>query len=195
MAPPRKPERRQELLDGTVEFLLDHGVRGFALAALASALATSPRMLIYHFGSKADLVDQGVREARRRQRELFGAWLRPCPGTPYPTVLQRAWRSMEADQAHRYNRLFTEVAALARQPGSHFKDFGEKTVHDWLTLITEGFRRDGLDHADAEAHATLALGAMKGLILDLDATGQRSRIRKANVLLFELFERSSPTVQ
>jgi AcrR family transcriptional regulator len=186
---PRQPERRQELLDATVEFLLDHGVRGFSLGAVADAVGTSPRMLVYHFGSKAQLVDEGVGEARRRQRELFGAWLSPRPGTSYPRVLEQAWRSMERDEAQRYNRLFAEVAALARQPGSPFEGFGEHTVHDWLPLAVEGFRSDGCGAADAEARATLALAAMKGLILDLAATGQRRRVRSASRLLADVLER------
>jgi AcrR family transcriptional regulator len=186
---PRQPERRQELLDATVEFLLDHGVRGFSLGAVAEAVGTSPRMLVYHFGSKAQLIDAGVGEARRRQRELFGSWLSPRPGTSYPRVLEQAWRSLETDDAQRYNRFFAEVAALARQPGSPFEGFGEHTVYDWLPLAIEGFRSDGYDTTDAQTRATLALAAMKGLILDLAATGQRPRIRAASRLLAESLER------
>ncbi len=44
---------------------------------------------------------------------------------------------------------------------------------------------------DAEAHATLALAAMKGLILDLAATGQRHRIRRAGALLSRLLDHAS----
>lgn len=172
-----------------MEFLLDHGVRGFSLGAVAVEVGVSARMLVYHFGSKAQLIDEGVREARRRQRELFGAWLSPRSNTSYPRVLEQAWRSMETEQAQRYNRLFAEVAALARQPGSPFEGFGEHTVHDWLPRAIEGFRNDGHDTADAQARATLALAAMKGLILDLAATGQRRRIRAASRLLADILER------
>lgn len=173
-----------------VEFLLDHGVRGFSLAVAAQAVGTSPRMLVYHFGSRAALVDAAVAEARRRQRDLFTEWLAPRPGTPYAQVLAVAWRSLETPEAQRYNRLFAEVAAIAREPGSPFGEFGARTVHDWLPMVVDGFRRDG--HDDPEALATLALAAMKGLILDLGVTGDRARTRRASDALARLLAADLP---
>jgi AcrR family transcriptional regulator len=187
MAPPLQPERRRILLEGTVEFLLDHGVRGFSLTPLADSLGTSPRMLLYHFGSKDQLVDDAITAARRHQRSMFEEWLTPRAGVPYAVVLAESWRHFERPEAQRYNRLFSELAALSRQPGSRFSAFGPRTVHDWLPLAIEAFRKDGLDQRTAEDHATLALATMRGLIMDLSATGEAARIRRASAHIPALF--------
>ena len=60
MARPIDAQRRQELLDGTVDYLIGHGVAGLSLRPLADALGTSDRMLIHHFGSKQELLTQAL---------------------------------------------------------------------------------------------------------------------------------------
>jgi AcrR family transcriptional regulator len=191
MAPPRRPDVRQRLLDGTVEFLLDHGVRGFSLMSLADVLGTSPRMLLYHFASKEALIDEAIESARARQLDRLGRWLAPRDGVLYPIVLMRAWRHLEGEEMQRFNRLFSELAGLSRQPGSRFAAFGARTVHDWLPTAIDGFRRDGLDETEAEVGATLALALMRGLLMDLTATGDRKRVRRAVAQLGSLLPATS----
>jgi AcrR family transcriptional regulator len=60
------PEHRAELLEKVVDYLLKHGLVDLSLRPLAAALRTSPRMLLYFFGSKEQLFGRGVDQ-------------RPCP--------------------------------------------------------------------------------------------------------------------
>ena len=52
----RESPRATALLDGAVAYLSREGIEDFSLANLASALGTSSRMLIYHFGSRDELL-------------------------------------------------------------------------------------------------------------------------------------------
>ena len=53
--PPGSP-RRAELLDACYGYVLTHGLAGLSLRPLAAATGTSPRVLLYLFESKENLV-------------------------------------------------------------------------------------------------------------------------------------------
>ena len=63
------PERREALLAATAAYLEQHGLAGLSLRPLGAALGVSPRTLLYHFGSKEQLLaealntSQALREA------------------------------------------------------------------------------------------------------------------------------------
>jgi AcrR family transcriptional regulator len=54
-AAPGSP-RRVQLLDAAYAYTLEHGLAGVSLRPLAGATGTSPRVLLYLFGSKDELV-------------------------------------------------------------------------------------------------------------------------------------------
>ena len=52
----RTPMTRENLLPQLAAYALEHGIAGLSLRPLAAAAGTSDRMLLYHFGSKQQLV-------------------------------------------------------------------------------------------------------------------------------------------
>ena len=54
----RTPMTRENLLPLLAAYVLEHGLAGLSLRPLAAAVGTSDRMLLYHFGSKQQLVAQ-----------------------------------------------------------------------------------------------------------------------------------------
>jgi AcrR family transcriptional regulator len=60
----RGRRRRDQFLASTVDYLLSDGLDNFSLRQVAKLAGTSHRMLLYHFGSSAQL----LREATRTQR-------------------------------------------------------------------------------------------------------------------------------
>ena len=58
-APATSP-RRQELLELAYEYVLEHGVGDLSLRPLAAAVNSSPRVLLFLFGSKAELIHGAV---------------------------------------------------------------------------------------------------------------------------------------
>jgi hypothetical protein len=93
--------------------------------------------------------------------------------------LLRDWRSSVSPRREKYSRLFFEIYGLALQNPREFPGFLRRAVGDWLPLFEQAFAAYGISAAHAQTLATLALGAVRGLHLDLLATGERKRTEAA----------------
>ena len=63
--------RRAELLDRAVDYVTRHGLADLSLRPLAKAVRSSPRGLLYYFGSKEELIVEIIRRGRTRQRAMM----------------------------------------------------------------------------------------------------------------------------
>ena len=159
-------------------YLLEHGLAGLSLRPLAAATDTSPRMLLYHFGSKEQLLAEALRELRVWQRDSVTAW--SGEDACLTTVLRDGWAWLTAPEARPFLRLFFEVYALALQDPTAFPGFLERAVGDWRSLLEPQLRRAGLSAGRARSEATLLIATHRGLLLDLLATGDDDRIMRAH---------------
>ena len=75
--------RRAELLDRAVDYVCRHGLAELSLRPLAKAVGSSPRVLLYYFGSKENLVVEIVRRGRDRQHAMMAS-------SSSPTVAARS---------------------------------------------------------------------------------------------------------
>src|SRR5712671_4570917 len=109
------PQRRAALLAAFADYVLEHGLADLSLRPAAAALDTSPRMLLYHFGSKEELVVEAIAAIRARQTAFFAhevaRAVRRSPGRPFDT-LGRMWRWYTLEKNEAYSRLFYEVYGL-----------------------------------------------------------------------------------
>lgn len=170
-----QPGIRARLLAACTDEVLAHGLPT-GLARLAQAAGTSPRMLIYHFGTHDALLRQVLTEARRRQVNLFGCALAPRPGEAYPHTLARAWTLLTGPQGAPFLRLFSTVHDTATTEGSLWPDFRKTATLDWLAPLEEGLRFYG---PAAPALASCVLAVVRGLLLDRDATDDTTRTDEA----------------
>lgn len=167
----RQPEIRDRILDACVDHALAHGLPD-RLDPFAAASGTSTRMLIYHFGTRDALLRETLRRARRRQRDFFGDLVSPRPDEPYPRTLRRAWQVMTGPAGRPYLSMFGRLREDAEQrlwPG-----FRRESTTDWLQPLEEGMRSIGRPEL-----ATLVLAVVRGLIMDIEATGDTSRADRA----------------
>lgn len=189
MSRPPDPTRRAELLTAVADYLLDNGLAEISLRPLASSLGTSPRMLLYHFGSKEQLVGEALAASRERQREAALAWLQNQPELGPVELLRRFW-AWQLDGHQAFLRLFFEVYGLALHGEERFPGFLERAVTDWLEFIGGLLRRAGLTAAQARTAATAVIAGYRGLLLDFLATGDRRRTERALELLLTALEAS-----
>ncbi|MFD5223631.1 TetR/AcrR family transcriptional regulator [Streptomyces tendae] len=167
----KQPEIRDRILDACVDHALEHGLPD-RLEPLAAASGTSARMLIYHFGTRDALLRETLRRARRRQRDFFGELVSPRPDEPYPSTLRHAWRVMTGPAGRPYLTMFGRLRENAEQqlwPG-----FGRESTTDWLQPFEDGLRSIGRPEL-----ATLVLAVVRGLIMDIETTGDVSRADRA----------------
>src|SRR4051794_29436856 len=99
---PAPSARREELLELAYRYVREHGIGGLSLRPLAAAVGSSPRVLLFLFGSKDGLTRALL--ARARADELgFLDGVR-SPAGPAPDGLgatgRRVWQWL-ADESHR----------------------------------------------------------------------------------------------
>jgi len=166
-------QARERLLAAAVSHALSAGIADLSLRELAAAIGTSHRMLIYHFGSREGLlvaVARAVEEAERAA--LLDA------GTA-PDDLWRSWERLSDPRLWPQERLFFELYsyALLGRPGT--EGFLDGIVESWVAPIAAALVRAGADEAAARADARLGVAVVRGLLLDLLATGDRDGVSQA----------------
>lgn len=186
------PERKDELLEAVIDYLLEHGLSDLSLRPLAEALETSPRNLLYHFGSKEQLVVLALTEARRRQQQSMAAYLGEQRNAPLEDTLERFWLLLSSEENRAFLRLFFEVYGVALRDPEQLPGFPEAAVADWFPLLEQVFLAHGLPLGQAQAHATLVVAAVRGLLLDLLTIGDRQRVDHAYQELVTTLARPAP---
>ena len=167
----KRPEIRGRILDACVDHALAHGLPD-RLEPFAAASGTSTRMLIYHFGTRDALLRETLGRARQRMRDFFGELVSQRPDEPYLSTLRRAWRVMTGPAGRPYLSMFGKLREDAGQqlwPG-----FRREATTDWLQPLEDGMRSIGRPEL-----GTLVLAVVRGLIMDIEATGDVSRADQA----------------
>jgi AcrR family transcriptional regulator len=171
------PGRRARLLDKTVDYILKHGLTDLSLRPLAAALKTSPRMLLYFFGSKERLIAEALAQSRVRQQHDFADSFSTT--TDRRERLKAAWQFWSSKESERSLWLFFEVYALAIRDRKRFPGLLEHLAKDWLPFIEDAVAAAGVETERVQPLATFILATVRGLQLDLLATGDRLRIDSA----------------
>jgi AcrR family transcriptional regulator len=166
MARPPDPKRRQELLDGAVDYVVANGLSELSLRPLAVALGTQAPVLLHHFGTKERLVEELLSRVRDRLRALG----RSAEAGTRRSGLGAVWTWASDPDQGPLMRLFFEAYGLALRHPDRYSDFLDHTVRDWLD--------EPLAAVD-DISATLAIAAVTGLLLDLLTTGDRVRVEDA----------------
>jgi AcrR family transcriptional regulator len=178
---------RDRLLDAAIEYVSANGLSDVSLRALAAALGTSHRMLIFHFGSKEGLWVEIIRSVERRQRELLGQVL-PDPSQPVGEAMRAWWRHISDPSLWPNERLFFEIYGQALQGRPHMTELLDGIVEDWLDPVTEINVSLGLPRSVARAHARLGVAVTRGLLLDLLATGDRAGVDAAMDAFIDVYD-------
>jgi AcrR family transcriptional regulator len=174
-----RPERKATVLNAMADFLLGRGVSEASLRPAASALGTSPRMLLYHFRSKEQLLVAALGEVRRRETDMLMRTLRKTPGTSEADVLRAVWRWYASPRRAPYLRLFFEAWGLSLQNPARYEGFLDNVRKDLLVVAEEALVQRGYPRRDAQAIATFMIAAFRGLLMDLVTNKDRARLDDA----------------
>ncbi len=153
-AQPPSP-RREELLERAYAYAIEHGLADLSLRPLASAIGSSPRVLLFLFGSKDGLVRALL--ARARSDELGAVEQVRSLGREddLPGVVRTTWQWLVAERHRPLLTLWLEAYARSlTEPDGAWAGFGAQTVADWMALLAAAQPRQrrrtraGLDRAD-----------------------------------------------
>src|SRR4051794_3984513 len=158
-------ERREELLELAYAYVRSHGIAGLSLRPLAAEIGSSPRVLLFLFGSKDGLVRALLDRARADELRLLGT-LPSGAGLAAATEAVWGWLS---DETHRpLLRLWLEAYARSLvDPAGPWSSFAAGTVADWLTVLAGAQPPSSRDTPGAAARRTAALAVLRGALLDL----------------------------
>ncbi|HXA17733.1 MAG TPA: TetR/AcrR family transcriptional regulator [Thermoanaerobaculia bacterium] len=171
--------RRDELLEATVRYLLQNGVAELSLRPLAAAVGSKARLLVYHFGSKEQLLVEAMGLIRSRAKDALEVVMTAQAGDADLDVLVRAlWKWATSTRNRPYLRLFFEMHGLALQYPSRYASYLQGSIDSWIDLLTSTLTR-ALGRARAATMATLIVGVIDGLLLDALATGDWKRTGRA----------------
>ncbi|MEU7317757.1 TetR/AcrR family transcriptional regulator [Streptomyces sp. NPDC007083] len=171
-------DRRARMVDAALDHVAAHGIADLSLRRLGGAIGVSHRMLIHHFGSKEQLLLEIVRASERRQRELL-ARLRLEPGLSPADAARRLWQQLADPRLAGQERLFFEICGHALRGRPEALPFLEGLVAEWLEPLAAAEEAAGADPATARSRARLGLATVRGLLLDLLATGDRAGVDAA----------------
>jgi AcrR family transcriptional regulator len=169
---PVNHQRRAELLDAAVEYAAEYGFSELSWRPVAAALGVSPTTLVHHFGTKEQMLEAILARLRERIFEIASDTLGEQPDLA--TAARAAWTWSSDPQRQAEFRLFFAVYGRALQAPDLFAGFLEHVVADWMSLL-----RDAQGPHTEPATATLVIATIRGLLLDLLATGDRDRVHTA----------------
>jgi AcrR family transcriptional regulator len=172
------PTGRDRLLQDTIAYVSQEGVADLSLRTLATALGTSHRMLIYHFGSREGLLIEVIRRVEAQQRAALAEMLLDEDAPPAETM-RRMWRQLADPALWPNERLFFEVYAQALQGSPHAQPLLDGIVDLWVEPLARIAVAQGRPEAEARAEARLGVAVTRGLLLDLLATRDREAVDAA----------------
>ena len=181
-------QARSRLLDLAVSHAMHQCIADLSLRELAAAIGTSHRMLLYHFGSREGLLLAVTDAVEERQREAtFGDDVDLDGFT-------KTWERVSDPSLWPQERLFFELYSLALRDRPGLEGFLDRAMESWLGPATDSLVADGADPGDARADARLGLAVVRGLLLDLLATGDREGVQRAFERFIGLAMNVSPGV-
>ena len=170
-ADPQVPSpRREELLELAYAYVLRNGMAAMSLRPLAEAVGSSPRVLLYLFGSKDGLVRALLGRSRTEELALL-AQVRAEGGGPVE-VVERLWEWLSAPNRRDLMRLWAEGYARSLvEPDGPWAGFAAQGVRDWIDVLGEELGPEG--------DPTAVLATLRGALLDLLATADEERTTAA----------------
>lgn len=164
-------------MEAIYEYAAGRGLGELSLRPMAAAVGSSPRVLLYLFGSKDDLVRALLARARTDEVELLDEVRRPGEAPiGLDVAVERIWSWLAAPEHRGLLCLWVEAYARSlTEPDGHWAGFAAQSVADWLDVLAgcQSPRRRRTKAGLADRTAALAI--VRGALLDLLATGDERR--------------------
>ncbi len=123
--------RRDAVLEGVVDHLLEHGLGNASLRSLAAAVGTSDRMLLYYFSNKDELMLEAFATLVQRQSTLLDKIL-PSGRQPFEVLLARMWEILKAPDYEPYMRIWYDALGRAAQGEDLYRTLTSRVLDLWF---------------------------------------------------------------
>ena len=170
---PRHPDplRKPQLLGEILEYLLDKSLASVSFRTIAQALDCSTYTLVYHFGTRDQLLSEIVAAVSTRAT-VIDDLMRTAPNAldRYFAGLEESWDWTLQPRNRQLQRLEFEAALIeAVEPGTH--TFSRSLFDTWLRIGREALTSLGIESATAEVEARLVVDTFYGIQYDFVLNG------------------------
>lgn len=178
MARPVNPERKDEVLEGVVAFLAEHGLPGLSMRRLADSLGVSTNVLSYQFGSKEGVVEAALVRARASSTEMLERLRADDPSITVADATRRMWAWWsERPERFAYPRLNME-AMMTSDPASLEQSRRPDLIAFWIEYFVDWFVSEGRTPEEGRELSALLNATLTGLVVDLICTGESERVTR-----------------
>ena len=170
--------RREEIAEAATDYVLEHGLIGLSLRPMAAQLGTSDRMLLYHFGTKDDLVAAVLRTSTDRSSAIIRQL---PPSRDVRRAVRDLWAAMTGAELQRCQRMYVEAAALGLFGHEPYATVVRESNTVWVAAVADHLVAAGARRGRANRATALLDAAFTGFLLDLpldeDTPAQRQAVR------------------
>lgn len=188
MARPPKPERKNELLEQIVEYLLDKTFASLSFRTLADGLGISSYVLVYHFGNREELINEIVRHIEARHDALKPANPEEFTREEFRAWILDSWNWLLVDRNRNLQRLEFE-AAVQDAASLNPRASATKKFAYWHSFTADWLVNHGVEPGEAEPFARLFVSSLYGLQYDYVLNQDRASVEQALHLLMDRFFR------
>jgi AcrR family transcriptional regulator len=169
--------RRAELVEAAYQYVLANGLSEMSLRPIAEAIGSSTGVLRFLFGSRDGLIAAVLHRARADELELLE---RLPAGGDLLAVSTAVWTWLSTPAHAALLRLWTEsYATSVMATDGPWAGHAARTVEDWLVVLAKAQPAAMRNTAAGRAQRTAILAVLRGGMLDLLATGDRTRTTRA----------------
>jgi AcrR family transcriptional regulator len=165
--PLRKPQLIEEILD----YLLDKSLASLSFRTISQALGFSTYTLVYHFGTRAELISEIVAAVSTRA-EGIEERLKRAPNTldAYLEGFEESWEWTLQPRNRQLQRLEFEASLIeAVEPKEH--TFNRALFDTWLRIGQQGLTALGVSAGDARSEVRLLVDSFYGIQYDFVLNG------------------------
>lgn len=160
---PQETGRREAWTRAATDYVLREGLIGLSLRPLAASLGTSDRMLLYHFGTKDDLVAAILRESNDRSVERVRALE---PSADLRAAVHDLWAAWRSPALEPCSRLYVEAAALGLLGREPYASVVREANDRWTEALVAHLTGSGVPAPLAGRAVTIIDAAFLGFQLD-----------------------------
>ncbi len=169
---------KAHLLEAVIAHFTVDGLGDQSLRQIATAVGSSHRMLLYHFGSKSGLlvaVAQAVEARTMTQAEGISERL----GARTDDALLEAWDLVADPALGDFERLFFALFGRGLQGDEGIRPLLKENIEGWIAANVALGAALGIPEDVAAVHGRLGVAVTRGLLMDLLATGDRKGVDAA----------------
>ena len=178
---PRHPDplRKPQLLGEILDYLLDKSLASVSFRTIAQALGFSTYTLVYHFGTRDQLLSEIVAAVSTRAT-VIEELMESAPNTleRYFEGLEESWEWTLIPRNRQLQRLEFEAALIeAIEPGTH--TFSRSLFDTWLRIGSTALTSLGIERTAAEDEARLVVNTFYGIQYDFVLNGDAKPATRA----------------